>query len=377
MNTPTGHPEEYNQFSIKKAFLCTLNFSSPRAPVLLLGISNSTKIDKITTKVLSTETDEPSKYYVAIDINIKSSAGGGYIVQNLSFDYLVCVVIHDKSLKKKSIRRILNTIVPQNLYNEINSVIFNTTSQCHCPVLLDKDTFVSSIKDKGLKKIHSNPDEERIVPLGETVDYHWLINRLSSIEGFDGLASTYNKSTGGNTTDNYENQPAYKYYLRFFVPIQYNHPDFEECDESVWAMLFQLLFSNFDTTCKVIDTREGLPEIEFSRENYHHVKISELSLEDLIDLLKHLLIEMFSDVSICLTSLQNINKQQFDTTQPERPIRQSGFYKLFGFDNIELIPQDELEQLEKLYAQIKDCDLQTRIYRHQSEQNPDFDGVFF
>ena len=377
MNTPTGYPEEFYQFSIKKAFLIALNFSCPRALFTLMGASERIKIKKITTEVTSVATNDPLEYIVDININIKSSADDGYIVQSLAFSYLACVVIHDKSLKKKSVRRILNTIVPQNLYNEINTIIFNTTSQCHCPILLDKDTFVGSIKDKGITRLQTDPGEKRIVPVGETVNYHWLINRMSSVDAFEGLSSSYNKSTGSNTTDDYENQPAYKYYFRFFVPIQYNHPDFEECEESVWAMLFQLLFSSFDTTCKVIDTKEGLPEIEFSREEFHHVKVSELSLKELLKLLDSLLIEMFSDVSMCLTYFKNIRKQQFDKIRPERPIRQSDFYKLFGFDNVELIPQEELKLLEKLYARVKDCDLQTRIYRHRLKQDSDFDGIFF
>ena len=139
MNTPTGYPEEFYQFSIKKAFLIALNFSCPRALFTLMGASERIKIKKITTEVTSVATNDPLEYIVDININIKSSADDGYIVQSLAFSYLACVVIHDKSLKKKSVRRILNTIVPQNLYNEINTIIFNTTSQrrCPCPEGLD------------------------------------------------------------------------------------------------------------------------------------------------------------------------------------------------------------------------------------------------
>lgn len=377
MNTPAGHPEEFYQFSIKKAFLIALNFSCPRAPFTLMGATENTKINKIKTETTSVAMNDPLEYFVYININIKSSAGDGYIIQNLSFGYLACVVIHDKSLKKKSIRRILNTIVPQNLFDEINSIIFNTTSQSHCPILLDKDTFVGSIKDKGITKLQTDPSEERIVPLGETVDYHWLINRMSSIEGFEGLSSSYNKLTGNNTADDYESQPAFKYYYRFFVPIQYSHPDFEECEESVWAMLFQLLFGDFHTTCKVIDMKEGLPEIIFSRKSFQDVKISELSLKGLLDLLDYLLFDLFGDISICISDFKNINKQQFDTIRTDRLISQSNFYKLYGFDDIELIPKKELEQLEKLYGRIKKCDLQTKIYRHQLEQDLDLDSAFF
>lgn len=381
MNTQTGHPEEFYQFSIKKAFMSKLNFYSPKALLALMIPSDGTKIDKITTRVRSVETNVPPEYFVDIDIDIKSSDSESYIKQSLSLNYLVCVVIHDKSLKKKSIRHILNTIVPQNLFNEINSIIFNATNPSHCPIILDKDVFISSIKDKGITKIEidekTNPEENSIVPQGEKVDYHWIINRISSYEGFDELLSKYKLCTDNNMTDDYETQPAYKYYCRFFVPIQYSHPDFEVCAESVWAMLFQLLFSNFNTTCKVIDMKEGLPEIEFSRDGFQNIKISELSLKELLDLLDSLLLDMFGDFTVCLADFKNINKQQLETIRTDRLICRSDFFKFYGFDDIELIPKKELEQLEKLYGRIKKCDLQTKIYRHQSEPYPDFDSTFF
>ena len=378
MNTQTGCHEA---FSVKKAFVSKLNFYIPKALLTLMTPSDSTKVDSITTRVRSIETTVPSEYFVDIDIDIKSSVNESYIKHSLSLNYLACVVIHDKNLKKKSIQRILNFIVPQYLFNEINSIVFNTTNLTHYPIILDKDTFVGSIKDKGITRIQidekTDADESAIVPIGETVDYRWIINRISSYEGFDELLSKYKLCTGNNMTDDYETQPAYKYYCRFFVPIQYSHPDFEVCAESVWAMLFQLLFSNFNTTCKVIDMKEGLPEIEFSRDGFQNVKISELSLKELLDLLDSLLLDMFGDFTVCFADFKNINKQQLETIRTDRLIRRSDFFKLYGFDDIELIPKKELEQLEKLYGRIKKCDLQTRIYRHQSEQKPDFDSAFF
>ena len=263
----------------------------------------------------------------------------------------------------------MNFIVPQYLFNEINSIVFNTTNSTHYPIFLDKDAFVSSIKDKGITKRQidekTDADESAIVPLGETVDYHWIINRMSSYEGFDKLSSDYKLFTGNNMTDDYETQPAYKCYCRFFVPIQYSHPDFEVCEESVWAMLFQLIFSNFNTTCKVIDKKEGLPEIEFSRDGFQNVKISELSLKELLDLLDYLLLDMFGDFTVFLIDFKNINKQQLEKIRTDRLVRRSDFFKLYGFDDIEQMPKKELEQLEKLYARITKCDLQTKIYRHQ------------
>lgn len=381
MNTQTGHPEEFYQFSIKKAFMSKLNFYSPKALLALMIPSDGTKIDKITTRVRSVETNVPPEYFVDIDIDIKSSDSESYIKQSLSLNYLACVVIHDKNLKKKSIQRILNFIVPQYLFNEINSIVFNTTNLTHYPIILDKDAFIGSIKDKGITRLQidekTNADESAIVPLGETVDYHWIINRISSYEGFDKLLSNYKLCTGNNMTDDYETQPAYKYYCRFFVPIQYSHPDFEVCGDSVWAMLFQLLFSNFNTTCKVIDKKEELPEIEFSRDGFQNVKISELLLKELLDLLDYLLLDMFGDFTVFLIDFKNINKQQLEKIRTDRLVRRFDFFKLYGFDDIEQMPKKELEQLEKLYARIKKCDLQTKIYRHQSEPSPDYDNVFF
>ena len=108
--------------------------------------------------------------------------------------------------------------------------------------------------------------QENIFPLG----YEWIMEDIRLVEDGAGVsfletAKNYLEKDGkstGNELLTYEENPLYKYYYRFLTPIKYSHPDYEECEDSYWPMLFQLLFGE-GKNVKVIDGENGLPEIEF------------------------------------------------------------------------------------------------------------------
>ena len=86
----------------------------------------------------------------------------------------------------------------------------------------------------------------------EIIDYHQILKEMSKLAEAREFLDTYQTCVGPNVIDNYETLPAYKYYYRFFMPIEYHHPDIKGCDESVWPMLFQLLWGNMDAACRIV-----------------------------------------------------------------------------------------------------------------------------
>lgn len=369
MNAANIISEEFSQFSIIKTFLGNLQIECCDAPLLIHDIFNNTKINTLTVDVIPVKIGDLPYYYVSIRTHITSSIDDNHITHKLTFNYLAFVEIHNENLDDNSIQQLLNSNVPDHLFNNLNSIVYNATSATSFPIILEKSTFLNSIEEHDTINLFNddedtNPEDENSDSDYEMIDYHLIIDNLASLQEFSEFISIYNARIGTNVTDNYETLPVYNYYLRFFIPIEYNHPDLEECDESVWPMLFQLLFGNLDAICRIIDMDEELPEIEFTFNSFHNVRVSDLSLSDLTDLLEELLTDMLITISICLVDYKNINTHYNESLNVDRLIRRKEFFKIYGFDDLELMSNNELDFLEKLYSRIKNCDIQTVLYRY-------------
>ena len=352
------------QFVITKTFLGKLNMECPGTPDLMLTSTDKTIAVDTKINVLSAKINDDSFYMVEMNVGTAAATDIGLKAHELSFIYVAFVKINDIDMDEDSIHLILNSIVPQLLFNNINAIIFNVTNATGYPLLLDKKIYEDSIIDNGTKDLLDDDLSENIKDEAVRVNYQSIIKNLMKNEDVAQFFSTYNKYLGKIVTDDYENLPAYFYYLRFFIPIEYSHPDFKECDDSVWPMLFQLLFSNPDVTCRVIDIEDCLPEIEFTYDYFNETYISYLTLCDLKDLLDSLLSDMFAKTSVEMLDFNNIDFPYSLQFHNDRLIHRKEFFKMYGYDKVELIPAKQLDLLEKMYSRIKNCDIQTVLYRY-------------
>ena len=327
---------------------------------------------KIQTDVTSLKRDGDYSYIVEINVNIESATDYEIKVHDLALEYVAFVNITDESLDTTCIQRILNSIVPKLLFGAINAIVFNATNATGYPLLLDRMIYEDSIVDNGIKEKNecgynndfddeSDFDDNVIDFDDDIIDYQHIIKQMSTIAEANEFFATYKKHIGVNLTGNYDTVPGYTYYHRFFIPIEYNHPDFEDCDDSVWPLLFQLLFGNFDATCHIIDKGTDLPEIAFSYDVYSGL-ISDMSKTDLKSMLEDLISDMLVNISVELIGYKAINPEYGATINTNRLIRKKEFFKLYGFYDGNSIIDDEF--LEKMYYRIKECDIKTLMYRH-------------
>ena len=404
MKIEISFPEEFSHFTIKKAYMSKLSINCPGSASFVLHNLDDTAIDTINIGVFPIELTGTPYYYVVIKASFTSSTDDDQIVHNLSFTYIALVEIIDEDLDDESIDQILNKDVPGFLFNDIYSIIFNASNATGHPIFLDRDIFLKYTIGHTAKTLdyyesidaeeecdENEPDEEEELDdedanpneedkdfdndeadseevcsefEDEKIDYQWIMKKFRSFPPAATFLSIYNESVGAEVTEQYETLPVYNYYLRFFIPIEYSHPDLDECDESLWPMLFQLLFGNLFATCRIIHMGDELPEIEFSYESFHEVTISSLSIEELIKLLYELLTDIFTKISLNMRAFDNINDSYNETLGADRLIRRKEFFKLFGFDDMEVMSGEELNFLEQLYSRIKNCDIQTVLYRY-------------
>ena len=160
----------------------------------------------------------------------------------------------------------------------------------------------------------------------------------------------------------YEENPLYKYYYRFLTPIEYSHPDYEFCEDSYWPLLFQLLFGE-GKNVKVIDGDNGLPEIEFDYCEDERRTVSSLTLAELKNLTSELSVKAFTDTLVEILGYdKQMDNDYADILRDDQLILKEEFHALYNTDQPNA-SAEEIAFVDKLYARIKECDLQTFPYK--------------
>ena len=150
----------------------------------------------------------------------------------------------------------------------------------------------------------------------------------------------------------------YKYFYRFMKPIEYNHPNYTECEESFWPLLLQMLYAETDDV-KIIDTETGVPDIEISYKSDRRT-ISSLTLEELKSLTSELATKAITDteVSIICVGVNN----NYTLLDNHYPVLKDEILTLFNCYHPEFDKKD-LEFVNGLYERIKRYDVDTLPYR--------------
>ena len=376
-----------------KTFLKEAVFESPNTPDLFFNAESTANLE-ISIDVQSRIAEDCSLYLVELHTSLTPKIDER-VVFNLRLIYSTLVEITDKEMDDETRKYLLTVIVPQSMYNPLRALVWKLTLESGFPPIMmndydfaahqasadirpfdnhevsfdkneDNDNSFAFLKflNEQEKDEESAIDEcgelpqENIFPLG----YEWVLEDIRLVDDGAGVSflNTVKDSTG-NSLDVYTETPLYKYFYRFLTPIEYSHPDYEVC-EDYWPMLFQLLFGE-GKNVKVIDGENGLPEIEFDYCEDERRTVSSLTLEELKNLTSELSVEAFTDTLVEILGYdKQMDNDYADILRDDQMILKEEFHALYNTDQPDASAED-IAFVDRLYARIKECDLQTFPYK--------------
>lgn len=385
MDTPTFMPI--------KTFLKSAEFDSPNTPEMFFNANSAANLE-ISIDVQSRVAEDTSLYLVELHTCLTPKINE-QLVFNLKIVYSTLVDITDKEMDDETRKYLLTVVVPQSMYNPLRALVWKLTLESGFPPIMmndydfathqantdikpfdnhevsfdkneDNDNSFAFLKflNEQEKDEESAIDEcgelpqENIFPLG----YEWVLEDIRLVDDGAGVSflNTVKDSTG-NSLDVYTETPLYKYFYRFLKPIEYSHPDYEVC-EDYWPMLFQLLFGE-GKNVKVIDGDNGLPEIEFDYCEDERRTVSSLTFDELKFITSELAVKAFTDTLVEILGYdKQMDNDYADILRGDQLILKEEFHALYNTDQPNA-SAEEIAFVDKLYARIKECDLQTFPYK--------------
>lgn len=267
----------------------------------------------------------------------------------------IALIINADEFDDAYIENILENEVPKKMYDMARYTIKSVSLSSGFPAIPEDDPKLKRALDQ-----KEDPDEENrrwiesvTVPLG----YDWIVKYFCASEEGRVFWDMYRKALVSQV-DRYQDAPIYKYFLRFLDPIEYNHPDYEGCEEGFWEMLFQFLFAIADV--KVVEGSNDLPELEFTYGQHERQTVSALSLFEIKELIGDLAVEAFTDISVELIGKVSDEKYANSLRNNQMLLREE-VMKMFGCDFIKSSEKDLLF-VNNIYRRICDCKIQTLPY---------------
>lgn len=377
-----------------KTFLNEAVFESPNTPDLFFNAESAANLE-ISIDVQSRIAEDSSLYLIELHTSLTPKIDER-VVFNLRLIYSTLVEITDKEMDAETRKYLLTVTLPQSMYNPLRALVWKLTLESGFPPIMMNDydfathqantdirpfdnhevsfdknedndnsfTFLKFLNEQE-KDEESAIDEcgelpqENIFPLG----YEWVLEDIRLVDDGAGVSflNTVKDSTG-NSLDVYTETPLYKYFYRFLTPIKYSHPDYEVCEDSYWPMLFQLLFGE-GKNVKVIDGDNGLPEIEFDYCEDERRTVSSLTLDELKFITSELAVKAFTDTLVEILGYdKQMDNDYADILRGDQLILKEEFHALYNIDQPNASAED-IAFVDRLYARIKECDLQTFPYK--------------
>lgn len=262
-------------YTIEQAFVSKISYNSP------IQIRPSVEQCRAANRHLSVSVDidrcdKANTFLTAITARIECNSGREKVFFFFEMTYLVIVRFESvEGLSDSQLGYVLYVDVPQREYDKVRNAVWNITAQSGLePIMLPDHNFSEEAR---------NPDDN--------IDYRWAIRELYKDKRWGSDFMNILSSFTSNPYD-YYSSPFYRHYFRFIRPVEYSHPDFEQCADELWDILFQLLFANFDVQCELVASDNGLPQLRFSYLKFENKQVSELTLPEL----KLLLLALVSDI---------------------------------------------------------------------------------
>lgn len=384
---------ETSAFMPIKTFLKEVVFESPNTPDLFFNAESAANLG-ISIDVQSRVAEDTSLYLVELHTSLTPKINER-VVFNLRLIYSTLVEVADKELEDETRKYLLTVVVPQSMYNPLRALVWKLTLESGFPPIMmndydfathqantdirpfdnhevsfdkneDNDNSFAFLKfleenEKDEESAIEDGDElpqENIFPLG----YEWVLEDIRLVDDGAGVSFLNTvKDSIGNSLDVYTETPLYKYFYRFLRPIEYSHPDYEVC-EDYWPMLFQLLFGE-GKNVKVIDGENGHPEIEFDYCEDERRTVSSLTLAELKHLTSELAVKAFTDTLVEILGYdKQMDNDYADILRDDQLILKEEFHALYNIDQPNASAED-IAFVDRLYARIKECDLQTFPYK--------------
>ena len=372
-------------FSMNNSYLEQLSFES--SPEYVLEFDRKPVIRSFVDII---ERNKGSQLYnVKLHTDVSLITKEDHTAFTVSLVYSAFVIVDCDPDDEAYVYNTLHLGVPQFLLDPIRAIVWQVSSESGYPTMLKDDTF-SELLPEGetiyesmpfkeeepvdeddasgeslMQELYSRLTEDRFGhPVNEyngRVNFQSVIDEIGDTEEGDTFLHTFWNALQVNGFDSFEQIPAYYLYFYFLFPVAYNHPELENVDEEVWPMLFRLLFGNTAARCTLINGEGALPELKFSYEIFNDVCVSELDVDQLKDLLYRLMTDALCDVSVTLFHPDDPTNFEIDLP-PGKLISKEDFYRLHNYYP-GIGSEEKGAYIEKLYSMIKECDIQTFLYR--------------
>lgn len=339
-------------------------------------------------------------YMVKIHTDIALMVEGEYTAFRLSVVFAAFVEVYGNHHEEMELHDILNYDVPQKLLNRIRTLVFQIIRESGYQYMPGDDTFSRPThldnENQVFMPLVPMPEGESdskketdqvFVPLpaflkdefddeddyGEednsaheeySLSFRSVIGAINSFEEGAEFLRTFSRALNDDVLGfgRFNQLPAFQTYYRFITPTSYHCPEIDDCDPELWPMLFRLLFGNTKADCELVDGKNSLPELVFNYGNYSDYRVSELDSADLNDLLSDLMTEALCEVSVKLLHRSTKASERELKWSVGQLITKEQFYKLHNFFPGTAQEEDRVF-FEKLYSKIKECDIQTYLYR--------------
>lgn len=299
-------------FTIIKTFLGDVEYSFPN-PLKSLINHDSNKIEQsadIDLKVRNA--DEPLFYVIDLHVNIMEGICGQTDYQ-IKLVYSALVKMNNEVIDEDDTINMLAKEVPKELITFVRGLVQVLTAASGFPevVLEEIDFDALNLKSRQL------------------LGYDWILNDIrSSVEGAGFLNTLV--FYAGDSCLRYKDSPMYKYFYRFMEPINYMHPDYDECEPEFWELFFQLVFGE-GVNISLIQENEEYPEIEFSFPGFDTMRVSNLTLKELKSITSALATDAFTKTMVSFCGL-DINEDYEDTLASKPIPLESEIHKLYNYD---------------------------------------------
>lgn len=387
-------------FSMNNSYLEQLSYES--SPEYVLEFDRKPVIRSFVDIIERSKSSQ--LYTVKLHTDVSLITKENHTAFTLSLVYSAFVIVDCEPDDEAYVYNTLHLSVPQLLLDPIRAIVWQVSSVSGYPTMLKDDTFdeplpenetfeeesptaedettgenlmqkfYAMLNDDRLRHSLFEDDADLIPSEGENaneimpsnkdngvVNFHSVIDGIGDTEEGDTFLHTFWNALKVTGFDSFEQIPAYYLYYYFLFPVAYNYPELENVDKEVWPMLFRLLFGNTAANCTLINGKSSLPELKFSYEDYHEFCVSELDVSDLKDLLYRLMTDALCDVSVMLFHPDDPSDFEIDLP-PGQLIHKEDFYRLHNYYP-GIGSEEKGAYIEKLYSKIKECDIQTFLYR--------------
>lgn len=233
---------------------------------------------------------------------------------------------------RKWLKGIVSTSIYMRLYDHVRTHLWNLLKASSFPPMMLEDLSLDNITPKNEVKEDKEEDninwltslfKDSILPLG----YSWIIDLLQSS---DETAKMVNEmKIKSKDIRIYEESQPYKVFLRFFEPVEYNHPEFDKCEDSYWNMLFQFIFAADPKAC-LKKGKNGLPELETQ---LFGGPVSKVDFNDLENITAICALDLFVVRNTVFINTE-IN-EDFDTLSNANLLGKTNFASLFSNEEME------------------------------------------